>query len=127
VGQQELFYETLTDALRATVDALGGPKTVGPILYPEKTIDEARRMLLDCINPERPHRLDPDKLILVLSLARQKGVHTAIAWILDACGYAPPQPVEPADLDAELLRQELATLDRLEALMKRRERLRGKG
>lgn len=122
--QGELFYETLTDALRATVDALGGPKVVGGKLWHEIGIDEARRRLLDCLNPDRQHRLDPERLLLLLKLARSKGIHTAMAWILDDVGYAPPQPVEPVDEDAELLRMECQLMERLEALMKRRERLR---
>ncbi len=122
--QQELFYETLIDALRATVDALGGPKVVGSVLWHEMGTDEARRRLLDCLNPDRQHRLDPDRLVLLLKMARAKGIHTAIAWILAEVGYAAPQPVEPQDEEAELLRQEVACMDRLEALMKRRERLR---
>lgn len=103
--QQELFYETLIDAIRATVDALGGPKVVGQMLWHEKGTDEARRLLLDCLNPDRAQRLDPERLVLLLKIARAKGVHTAIGWILDEVGYAKPQPVEPEDQQAELIRQ----------------------
>lgn len=103
--QGELFYESLPDALRATVDALGGPKVVGVILWPEKPVDEARRLLLDCLNPDRPHRLDPETLLLLLRIAREKGIHLAVSWILSSLGYAPPQPIEPEDQQAELIRQ----------------------
>lgn len=103
--QGELFYETLTDALRATVDALGGPKVVGVMLWPEMGLDEARRRLLDCLNPDRQHRLDPDRLLRLMKLSREKGVHIAIAWILAELGYATPQPIEPEDQQAELIRQ----------------------
>jgi hypothetical protein len=67
--------------------------------------DEARRRLLDCLNPDRQHRLDPERLVLLLKMARAKGIHTATAWILAECGYSAPIPLEPEDQQAELMRQ----------------------
>ena len=121
--QGELFYETLTDALRATVDALGGPKVVGQTLWPEKGTDEARRMLLDSLNPDRPHRLDPDRLVLLLKMARAKGIHTATAWILVEVGYGPPIPVEPEDQMAALQREFIAAVEKQGAIADRIARL----
>ncbi len=104
-GQGSLFHESIYEALRATVAGLGGAKQVSTILWPEKPIDEANRLLLDCLNPERAARLDPEKLLLLLKLGREKGIHVAMAWILEDAGYAPPVPLEPEDHQAELIRQ----------------------
>lgn len=122
--QGALFHESIYEALKATVAALGGAKQVSGQLWPEKPIDEANRYLLDCLNPDRAARLDPEKLLLMLKLARGKGIHLGMTWILTEIGYAPPVPIEPEDEDAEMLRQEIMLMERLEALMKRRERLR---
>jgi hypothetical protein len=121
--QGELFYETLTDALRATVDALGGPKVVGQTLWPEKGTDEARRALLDCLNPDRPHQLGDDRLVLLLKMSRAKGIHTATAWIMAEIGYAPPQPVEPEDQMAALQREFIAAVEKQGAIADRIARL----
>jgi hypothetical protein len=122
--QPELFHESLNEALVAVVAGLGGKKIVASTLWPEKPADEAARHLADCLNPDRAARLDPEKLLLLLKLARAKGLHLAIAWMLEDIGYAPPVPIEPEDEHAELMRQELLILERLELLMKRRDRLR---
>lgn len=112
IGQGELFFETLPDALRATIDALGGPKAVGVQLWPEKTVDEARRLLLDCLNPDRPHRLDPETLLLLLRLAREKGVHLAVSWMMADLGYARPTPIDPEDQLAEHERQFIRAVEK---------------
>lgn len=122
--QASLFHESITEALRATVAHLGGAKVVAGQLWPEKSPDEANRHLLDCLNPDRPARLDPERLMLLLKLARSKGCHTAMAWIATEVGYT-AHPVEPEDEDAELQRQFNAAAEHLEGLVKRMERLRG--
>ena len=55
--QEPLFVETVNEALREIVKALGGAKKVAAQLRPQKTVDEAARWLLDCLNPERRERL----------------------------------------------------------------------
>ncbi len=122
--QSSLFHESLTEALRATVAFLGGAKAVAGLLWPEKAPDEANRHLLDCLNPDRPARLDPDHLLLLLKTARSRGCHTAMAWIAAEVGYS-VHPVEPEDEDAELQRQAIAAVEHLNSLVKRMERLRG--
>jgi hypothetical protein len=123
VEQQELYHETLTEALQAVVSALGGKKAVATLLWPEKPADESARLLADCLNPDRAARLDPDRLVFLLRLARAKSCHTAIAWICEASGYAPPVPVEPDDQQAELQRQFIQAMGRAEALVDRMARL----
>lgn len=122
--QSSLFHESVTEALRAAVAMLGGAKLVANMLWPEKSPDEANRHLLDCLNPDRAARLDPDRLILLLKLARAKGIHTAMAWIATEIGYA-VQPIEPEDEDAELQRQFIASVEHQDELVRRMEKLRG--
>lgn len=114
---------SFNDALVAAVKALGGSKVVGALLWPEKAPDAAQRLLLDCLNDDRPAHLTPDHVRLILRLARQRGHHDAVAWLLADLGYAPPQPVEPRDEVAELQRQFIEASRAMQQLAVRIERL----
>lgn len=102
--QPELFAEGVHDALRAAVMAAGGPKRVGPALWPAKAPDAAARYLHDCLNASRSERLNPEEFVLVLRLAREAGDHRAKHWLDTELGYAPTPPVEPEDQVAEIAR-----------------------
>ena len=114
---------SFNDALVAAVKALGGSKVVGALLWPEKAPDAAQRLLLDCLNDDRPAHLTPDHVLMILRLARQRGHHDAVAWMLADLGYAPPQPVEPRDEVAELQRQFIEASRAMQQLAGRIERL----
>jgi hypothetical protein len=86
--QSELpFYEGPEDALRAAVQALGGAKKVGALLWPERTADAAGRLLLDCLNPARSEKLEMGQLLYILRQARESGVHAPMQWFAAECGY----------------------------------------
>lgn len=97
--------DSINDALIVAVKALGGSKQVGPTLWPEKTPDAAQRLLLACLNEDRPEHLSPDHVLMLLRLARNAGHHESIGYILADLGYSATQPVEPRDEAAELQRQ----------------------
>lgn len=113
--------EGLNDALIECVKACGGSKQVGGVLFPEFAPDQAQRKLLDCLNPERPHKLSPEQTLLLLRLARRAGCHVGIEFICADLGYSTPAPIEPRDEVAELQRQVVASLAGLESLTKRME------
>lgn len=114
---------SLNDALVGCVKALGGSKQVGPKLWPEKTPEAAQRLLLDCLNEDRPAHLSPDQVLLVLALARAKGHHEGFGFMADHLGYAAPVPIEPRDEVAELQRQFIAATQAMTELASRMERL----
>jgi hypothetical protein len=122
MDQPALFHETFAEALADCVRALGGNKTVGAMLWPEKTIDEARRLLLDSLNPDRPNKLAPEQVLLILREARKVNCHAAIAYINRECGYADPQPIEPEDERAALQREYIAAVKTLTTISTRFER-----
>lgn len=105
--------------MRSVVNSIGGPKEVGRRLYPQKTEDAARRYLLDCLNPDRDHDIGAEGLLTLLRWAREKGAHFAINWICDELGYSHPSPIEPEDQRAELQRQFLGGVERLEQLARK--------
>lgn len=117
--------ESLNDALIGAVRALGGSKVVGPMLWPEKLPEPAQRALLDCLNPDRSHRLTPEQVALVLKKARQAGYHEATAWLMEYLGYADPVPISPRDEEAELTRQFVQATENMSQMLKRMEELRG--
>lgn len=108
--------ETVNDALVKLVSALGGSKQVGPVLWPEKTIDAAQKFLMDCLNEERPARLSPEHLVTLLRMGRDKGVHVVMEYLCEELDYHPPVAmVREIDLD-EALRRYDETTDRLVAV-----------
>lgn len=115
--------ESLNSALVECIKACGGSKQVGPLLWPEKSPDAAQRLLLDCLNEDRPAHLTPDHVMLVLRLARSKGCHAGFEYMAEQLGYAQPQPIEPRDEVAELQRQFVAATQAMSALAARMERL----
>jgi hypothetical protein len=115
--------EGLNQALIECVKAAGGSANVGRKLFPEKSPESAQRALLDCLNEERPAKLSPEQVLLILRLARAKGFHEGIGFILADLGYAPTTPIEPKDEAAELGRQASELLAAAERITERLQRL----
>lgn len=104
-AQIPLFVEDYNEAIRATVNALGGFKKVGSELKPDKPVDEAGRWLNDCCNPDKREKLAPAELAFIRRRARTEGVHILAAYEAREAGYADPQPIEPEDERAALERE----------------------
>jgi hypothetical protein len=90
------FYEGIEDALKTAVQALGGAKEVGKALWPDKSADNAGRFLLDCLNTERPAKLDYSQLIWIFRAARDKGEHAPFLWFANEVGYE-AKPITKAE------------------------------
>lgn len=122
--QSELpFFEGSEDALRAAVQALGGSKKVGSMLWPDKGVDAASRHLLDCINPGRAEKLDINQVMMIFRLAKEAGCHAPFSWFAGEIGYD-CNPVSRADeidrvttvveQSSKTLSKALETLERLQ-------------
>jgi len=122
MDQAKLFHEDIYDALRTAVQSLGGPKTVGPMLWPEKTMDQAKDYLNACLNRERREVLNPEQLLLILREARKANSHAALAYICEDAGYAAPVPTEPIDEMAQLQRDYIQSVETMRQLTERMER-----
>ncbi|KXA71082.1 hypothetical protein [Bordetella hinzii] len=120
---QALFYESLTDALRAIIAAAGGTKAVAGQLWPEKTPDAAHRYLLDCLNEARSEKLSPEQVLWLLTLGRKVGCHAGMNFLAREAGYADPAPIEPEDERARLQREYVEAVKGLNRLADRMERL----
>jgi hypothetical protein len=124
------FYECTEDALKAAVQALGGAKEVGKTLWPDKSTDNAGRQLLDCLNAERPAKLDYSQLIYVFRAARDKGEHAPFIWFAAEIGYEAKPVTKAQEVDrvttvigqaASTLANALQTLERLQGTTVRRD------
>lgn len=112
--QERLFYEDMSDALRAVVAVLGGNKVVGAKLWPEKAADAAGRLLADCLNAAKPEKLSPDQVLLLLRWGREAGCHAAMHFICGEVGYqaTPLTPEAQRDRLADAILEGARTLDR---------------
>lgn len=103
MNQSPLFVESVYDALSAIVAHLGGPKSVGALLWPAKPVDDSRKLLKDCLNPDRAEKLDPEQLVMLFRLARESGFHVSKHWLDGETGYLPSTPADPVEEEARLV------------------------
>jgi hypothetical protein len=117
------MIETINEALVACVKACGGSKVVGVALWPEKPALAAQRLLLDCLNEDRPQQLAPEQAMFVFRLARDRGCHAGMSYLSQALSYSMPTPVEPEDEAAMLKRQFIAATQELARMAQRIEQI----
>lgn len=121
--QDEMFHEDFRESLRHSVNAIGGPKKVGMLLWPSLSVDQARTRLNNCLDPSRAEKLDYHEIIFIVAEARKIGVHSAATQFARETGYADPKPIEPVDEAAELQRQFIQSVQTQERILKRMEKL----
>lgn len=120
---QPLFFDSIEDALREVVHAVGGNKAAGGILRPELSADEAGKWVSDCLNPDRAQTFRPGQVLLLLRKGREAGCHAAAAYLMRESGYADPVPIEPDDERARLEREFIAAAKSLQAMADRLTRI----
>jgi hypothetical protein len=120
---EQLFYESWRDATRDLIRAAGGSKAVAAKLWPHKPPDEAQRLLADCLNPDRPVRFDPDRLLMLLRIGHEAGHHGLMRHLAREGGYTDPSPIKPTDEAAELQRKFITAAAALHSMADRIERL----
>jgi hypothetical protein len=119
---QALWFEDIFDALRADAAAIG-PKTLAAMLWPEKPIEAAARLLADCLNRDRSARFTPEQVSLVIKEARKVGSSCTIAYICDEASLSRPTPIEPEDTKAQLRREVVKAAETFKQMVERLERL----
>lgn len=93
------FFDCPEDALKSAIQSLGGAKKVGALIWPDKTMDAASRLLLDCVNPSRPEKLDIGQNMMIFKMARDAGFHAAFNWFANDCGYCAKPIVKAEEID----------------------------
>lgn len=117
--QIPLFVEDHYEAIRATVQALGGFKRVGADLRPDLPVEAAGRWLADCCNPDKREKLSITELAFIRKAGRQAGCHVLASYEAREAGYAEPLPIAPEDEAAQLQREFIAAVKGLEAIQRR--------
>ena len=104
----EDIYQALYDACRIihatahpNANGKGWAQTAGVMLWPEKSPEEAGRLLSHCLDRNRPEKLDPEQVLFVARKAREVNCHVVMAFIAQECLYRPPEPVTPEELLTE--------------------------
>lgn len=104
-GEQiKLIVDSLNDAIRDTARVIG-TKRIAKELWPEKSEEDGARYLSDCLNPDRAQRLSGEQILFVGRRGREIGCHILAHYINADLGYAPPIPIEPEDVKADLIRR----------------------
>lgn len=118
------FYEGAEDALKAAVQALGGAKSVGMRLWPDKPMEDARTLLLNCINPERKEKFDYSQLIWIFREAKRIGHVGGFEWFARECEFEARAVTRAEEVDrltsvveqsTKTLAAALVTLERLQS------------
>lgn len=125
--QAELpMFESVEDALKSAIYALGGTKKVGPMIWPAKGVDASYRLLNDCLNPLRAERLDLEQSMLVLRAARDAGCYAPFQWVAGECGFdaRPVTKAEEIDRVASVVESSTKTLAHAIASLERLQRAR---
>ena len=106
------FYEGIEQALSACVQALGGAKVVGAKLWPDKSIEDARTLLLNCMNGHRSEKLGYTQIMFLFREAKAAGCHTPFVWFAGEIGYEakPITRAEEVDRITTVIEQSSKTL-----------------
>lgn len=117
------FYEGIEDALRGAIQALGGAKKVATTLWPDKPVEEARSLLLNCINSARKEKLDYSQLMWVFRESKRVGFNAAFQWFARECEFEARALTKAEEVDrltsvveqsTKTLVTALATLERIQ-------------
>lgn len=122
-----LDYEDELDAAREAVRHAGGPKKVGPQMFPDKSVDAAARYLMDALNPARAERLTPSQVLMLMRMSREAGFHGFAIWWMRQAGYQAPVPIAPVSEAAVLTAQISLLVPKLQDLMEQAQRLQQAG
>ena len=97
----KLWHDSMKEAAKATVDALGGAKKVCAWLWPAiaaATPETAYTRLQHSLNPEKKDKLSFDELELIARRGREIGEHSIARRFGYAAGYE-FKPLDPEETE----------------------------
>jgi hypothetical protein len=80
MNPRALFHETIYDAIGEDIAAIGGFKVVAGKLWQAESPVTASAKLRNMVNPEQPHKLAPDELLMIKRLAKDVGSFATITF-----------------------------------------------
>ena len=81
------FYENVEQALGRCIQELDGAKSVGNKLWGDKPIEDARVLLLNCLNPSRPEKLNYTQVMFIFQEAKNIGCYEPFIWYCAEIGF----------------------------------------
>lgn len=123
-AQTELF-ETPDDpheALRILIMRLGGVKRVAHRLWPDKPMEQAAILLNNCLNHDRPEKLDLNQIDWLIGEGRKAGCHIVMQCFGLRHAYH-IDPIEPEEQRQRLQIEFIAATRHLEKMLIEFERL----
>ena len=115
--QQSLIRDSILEALRDDVDAAGGQKVIGLLLWPDKECPiKAGKHLANCLTEDRAERLTPEQVMFVIRKAREVGSFCTISFICDNASLTRPTPIEPENERARLQREFITAVGHLDQI-----------
>lgn len=120
--QEPLFFETVNDALKYTVQRLGTTKEVASRLRGDKSPVAAEKWLADCLNESRDARLAPDQVEALVRMGREAGCHAYMHYMASTLGYAVPAPLSREDVKAAATTETLRAAAEISAIFARLQR-----
>lgn len=122
--QDLLFYDSAMHAIDCTITSSGRHyKEVAAYLWPSKKPESAYARLKACLNDEKDEKLSFEEIIAICKFCNR---FDALFFFADQCSHSRPEPRAPEDEKAELQREFLNGLKKLEVLGARLEKLGGK-
>ena len=123
--QTPLWHDTIHDALRALIDALGGPKRVAADLWPARDVADGQRYLLKCLDADRSEKLGLEEFVWLMRRGREVDCHVLADFLGQACQYE-LRPIDPAAAEADIAAQVERTMNQAADLLKQWDRLKGR-
>lgn len=121
--QLTLFFDDIYQALMADIQALGGSKTVGSILWPSLKPDKAGEKVANCANRSHAQKFDLEDMLLIIREARKNGSYATAFFMASDTGFAEPQPIEPEDEKARLQTEFIQAVKAMERLSSKMDRI----
>jgi hypothetical protein len=100
--QLNLIHDSVIDALKSAIAALGGVKKVAAQLRPSWEPDRAQKWLSNALDESRPEKPEVADVIWILREAKRVGFHGAMCYFARECEY----DVTPVEPETELARLE---------------------
>lgn len=114
--QQELWHDTIFDALGAAVQAAGGAKKVAGKLWPALDSTSANARLRCGLNPDHAQKLCLQEVLLILRMAKDSGDTSVMDFLARELGFE-IKPLSPAESKKRARRvRRLALLEELKRL-----------
>jgi hypothetical protein len=114
--QQELWHDTIFDALGSTVQAAGGTSKVARKLWPTLDSVSGPARLRACLNVDHAQKLCIEEMLLIAKLGKDVGDSSVMGFLARELGYEvkPISPIEAKKIAKKA--KKLALLEELRRL-----------